>query len=296
MAIPQPTIIPSLNQIGFASLTIPFSVIESDHENKTFSAYAVQKFAGEGVPQERTSLYAFSGKVEDDYFLMDCQNCEFEITSFKLPMDLFRISGFLRTDGTVARGGNLLIEKDWKGKFIQLMRDASKSSPISIPMLKNHLKEGGIKQFLKAAITFFPALFRQLFRGTWQSWGLLNHQNKLTGVGTFRLEAIPNEKDQKKEKIKVEKFEADLANRIIQAEVIVPKEEDDLENVISIVLVDSKKGGTLPINYNNAMNYKDLGHGRKQVTLKIPKYFKLESKEIKAILMADIYPIRDLKL
>jgi len=291
MAIPQPAIVPSLNQIGFASLTIPFSIIESDRENKTFSAYAVQKFAGEGVPQERTSIYAFSGKVEDDYFLMDCQNCEFEITSFKLPMDLFRISGFLRTDGTVARGGNLLIEKDWKGQFVQLMRDASKNSPVSIPMLKKHLREGGIKQFLKAAITFFPALFRQLFRGTWQSWGLVNHQNKLTGVGTFRLEAIPNEKEKKLEKVKVEKFEADVSKRIIQAEVIVPVEEDEVENIVSILLVDSKKGGTFPINYNSALTYKDLGNGRRQVTLSIPKYIKLRSSKLKAILMVDIYPI-----
>lgn len=296
MAIPQPAIVPSLNQIGFASLTIPFSIVESDHENKTFSAYAVQKFAGEGVPQERTSIYAFSGKVEDDYFSMDCQNCEFEITSFKLPMDLFRISGFLRTDGTVARGGNLLIEKDWKGKFVQLMRDASKSSPISIPMLKNHLREGGLKQFIKAAITFFPALFRQLFRGTWQSWGLLNHQNKLTGVGTFRLEPIPNEKEKKLKKIKVEKFEVDLPNRIIEAEVIIPEEEDDIENIVSILLVDSKRVGTLPINYNNAIAYKDLGNGRKQVTLSIPKFIKLESNKFKAILMVDIYPIQKIEI
>jgi len=141
MAIPQPAIIPSLNQIGFASLSIPFSIIVSDHDNNRFTAYAVQKFGGEGVPQERTSLYAFSGKVEGEYFLMDCQNCEFEITSFKIPLDLFRISGFLRTDGTISKGANLLVEKDWKGKFFLLMRDASKSSPISIPMLKNHLKE-----------------------------------------------------------------------------------------------------------------------------------------------------------
>ncbi len=69
MALPQPRIIPSLNQIGFASLTIPFSIVESS-KGKSFVAWAVHKFGEEGVPQKRISLYAFSGSVEVDYFLM----------------------------------------------------------------------------------------------------------------------------------------------------------------------------------------------------------------------------------
>ena len=63
---------------------------------------------------------------------MDCRNCEFEITSFTIPLDIFRISGFLRKDGTVARGSNLLIEKDWHGNLFNLMRDLGKNSPVSI--------------------------------------------------------------------------------------------------------------------------------------------------------------------
>ena len=104
MAIPQPTIVPSLDQIGLASLNIPFALIESDPEEKTFSAFAVQKFGEVGVPQKRISRYAFTGKVVDDYFLMDCKNCEFEITAFSIPLDLFRISGFLRPGGTGVDG------------------------------------------------------------------------------------------------------------------------------------------------------------------------------------------------
>ena len=61
MAVPQPNIVPSLDQIGLASLSIPFSIIESNPEEKTFTAFAVQKFGEVGVPQKRISLYAFTG-------------------------------------------------------------------------------------------------------------------------------------------------------------------------------------------------------------------------------------------
>jgi outer membrane protein assembly factor BamB len=296
MAVPQPAIVPSLDQIGLASLTIPFSVIESDHEEKTFSAFAVQKFGEVGVPQKRISLYAFSGKVEGDYFQMDCRNCEFEITSFTIPLDRFRISGFLRTDGTVARGGNLLIEKDWHGSLFNLMRDLVKNSPISVKMLKGHLKSGGIRQFVKAALSFFPALFRQLFRGTWQSWGLLNHNNKLTGVGTFRLEPIPNEKESIKDKVQVKKFELDPIKKQILAEVEIPNKADEWETAISILLVEKTKGLAIPINYTTDLKYEDIGEGKKRILLSIPKSVYIEKRNIKAFLMADIYPLQEIEL
>ncbi len=296
MAVPQPSIVPSLDQIGLASLTIPFSVVTSDYENKTFSAFAVQKFGEVGVPQKRISLYAFSGKVKDDYFQMDCRNCEFEITSFTIPLDIFRISGFLRKDGTVARGSNLLIEKDWHGNLFNLMRDLGKNSPVSISMLLSHLKSGGLKQFFKAGLTFFPALLRQLFRGTWQSWGILNQNNKLTGVGTYRLEPIKNEKESIKEKVHIVKFEKDPIKNQIIAEINIPNKFDEWEIPISILIVEKSKGLPIPINYTTALKKETIREGKKRIILSIPKSKKLKNKQFVAYLMADIYPIKQLIL
>ena len=109
--------------------------VEIDPDKKTFVAWAVQKFGEEGVPQKRVSLYAFSGRVEDDYFMMDSRNCLFEITSFPVPMDLFRVSGLLKPDGTVAPGGNILIEKDWRGSNLSLLKDLGSDSPLSPKMV-----------------------------------------------------------------------------------------------------------------------------------------------------------------
>ena len=291
MAVPQPNIVPSLDQIGLASLEIPFSIVDSDFEKKTFSAFAVQKFGKAGVPQKRISLYAFNGKIEDDYFQMDCRNCEFEITSFTIPLDLFRISGFLRTDGTVARGSNMLIEKDWGGRFFNLMKDMSKNSPISVKMLTNHLKSVGFVQFFKASKSFFPALIRQLVRGTWQSWGLLNQNNKLTGIGTFRLNPIPNDNETVEKKVQVIKFEMDQEKMQIVTEVRLPENTNEWDIALSILLIEKTTGSVIPINYTTQLKYEKLGSRKNRVLLSIPKTICKRFREFKAYLMADIYPI-----
>lgn len=295
MAVPQPTIVPSLDQIGLASLNIPFSIIDADHESKTFSAFAVQKFGEVGVPLQRISTYAFTGRVQDEYFQMECRNCEYEITSFAIPLDVFRISGFYRADGTVAKGGSLWIEKDWGGSMVSLMRDLAKNSPISPNMLINMLKSGGIKQFLKAGKNFFPALMRQLLRGTWQTWGLLNTNNKLLGVGTFRLEPLKSEEKEIADGIEVLKFEFDQENNLVMAEANVPKRPGAFDTVMNILLIDKGQKLTMPINYNKT-KVKDLGGTIKRIELKIPKNMQDKRGSLKAHLMADIYPIKTIEI
>jgi len=296
MAVPQPNIVPSLDQIGLASLTIPFSIIDSDPEEKTFTAFAVQKFGEVGVPQKRISLYAFTGKVEDDYFLMECRNCEFEITSFSIPLDRFRVAGFFRTDGSVRPGGSLLIQKNWGGQLFNLMRDLSKDSPISIRMLMDHLKMGGISQFLKAGKDFFPALIRQLVRGTWQSWGLLNHKNKLTGVGTFRLAPYESEEEAVKSRVEMNKFEYTEEQPAIVAEVTLKEKFRQWETVLSIIVMDLKKHIVVPMKYHTAIKYESLGPYRKRITLPLPNFLDREAKKYKAHLLAEIYSLTSIEL
>jgi len=55
------------------------------------------------------------------------------------------------------------------------------------------------------------------------------------------------------------------------------------------------KRKVLPINYTNAMKYKDLGHGKKRVILSIPKLMKTQTREFIAHLMVDIYPIKQIE-
>jgi len=294
MAVPQPRIIPSLDQIGLASLTIPFSIVETEPERSTFVAWAVHKFGEKGVPQKRITLYAFSGTVEGDYFLMESRNCLFEITSFVMPLDLFRLSGRLQPDGTVATGSSLLIEKFLGLNLIALFSQLGGSSPVMPGALLKALRMGGLVQFMKAAISFFPALLRQVMGNTWADWGLINHAQKLVGVGTFQMAAIADKKDTTIEGIEVYSFKAEPAKRRIVAELKVPARDPKWPTVIGILLIDKSTGRAFPLNYNSSIKYQDLKDGKRHVILSIPKTIPIKPGNSRAYLLVDLYSIEQL--
>lgn len=294
MAVPQPRIIPSLDQIGLASLTIPFSIIESDPERKTFIAWAVQKFGEEGVPQKRVSLYAFSGRIQDDYFVMKSSNCLFEITSFTIPLDLFSLSGLLKPDGTAA-GGSMLIEKSLEGSMLSMLGEfTSGSSTFTLESIINYLKLGGVMEFFKAAFTFIPSLLRQFSMRTFEDWGLMNYKKKILGVGTFKMESIPSEKESVTAGIEIFNFEVKPSKRRVIAELKVPEKSSEWETVVSILLVDKIRGKVIPINYNSAISRKELKNERKRVVLSIPKSVQIKLGNMRAHLMVEIYPVKQI--
>lgn len=296
MAVPQPRIIPSLDQIGLASLSIPFSIAETDPERRTFVAWAVHKFGEKGVPQKRITLYAFSGTVEGDYFLMESRNCLFEITSFVMPLDLFRLAGRLQSDGTIAAGSSLLIEKFLGLNLISLFRQLGGSSPVMPGALLKNLRMGGLVQFMKAAISFFPSLLRQVAGNTWANWGLINHAQKLIGVGTFQMASISDERESIKEGIEVYSFKAEPTKRRIVAELKVPTKDPEWPTVIGILLIDQSTGRACPLNYNSSLKYRDLKDGKKRVILSIPRFLSLKPGTLRAYLMVDIYSIEKIDL
>ena len=295
MAAPQPAIMPSLDQIGLASLTIPFSIVEYNEEQKTFIAFAVQKFGEVGVPQQRIVKYAFSGRVHEDFFMMDSKNCLYEITSFTIPVDLFRVSGQLKADGSLVPGASLLIEKDLNLNTLGLLQTFAGGSSMTPQAFVDYLITGGPIQFIKAGYTFFPALLRQFSRGSFQMWGLLNPSQKILAVGTYRMAAIPNEKDKVISEIKVLKFEAQLSKNRIVAEVVVSEKKRVFETVICIILVSKDTGKVIPFNYNAVMKYKDFKYGKKRAILKLPKKVKTLPGKFRAYLMGDIYPLKKIE-
>jgi outer membrane protein assembly factor BamB len=295
MAVPQPRIIPSLDQIGLASLTIPFSVVETDPEKKTFVAWAVHKFGEKGVPQKRITLYAFSGMAEGDCFLMESRKCLFEITSFVMPLDRFRLSGRLQPDGTVAPGSSLLIEKFLGLNLIALFRQIGGSSPVMPGALLKALRMGGLVQFMKAAISFFPALLRQVMGNTWADWGLINHAQKLVGVGTFQMAVVSDSKESTIEGIEVYSFKAEPAKRHILAELKVPARDPKWPTVVGILLLDKSTGKAIPLNYNSALKYRDLKEGKRRIILTIPKTIPLKPNNSRAYLMVDLCPVEKLE-
>jgi outer membrane protein assembly factor BamB len=283
MAIPQPTIVPSLNQIGFASLNIPFMVADIDKTQKKFIAWAVQKFGEEGVPQKRISTYAFSGRFQDDYYMMDAKNCLFEITSFNIPLNLFRIAGLIKPDGT-SEGGNLIVEKHWGTQMLKLLREMGSTSPITMSMMMSHLRKVGFGEFMRALGPFVRALYRQMSRNMWETWKLVNHRHHFMGVGTYKLAVYPDKRDSLLKGIEVDNLVFLAEKRQIMATIKNPNEIEEWVVPLRIILVDIASFEVIPINYSNAT--KQLSKdGISKVILTIPKEFSLRKGLTRAHLM-----------
>lgn len=287
MALPQPNIIPSLNQIGFASLTIPFTIIETDPVNKTFIAWAVQKFGEVGVPQKRISYFGFNGTVDGEYFIMESSNCMFEITSFRIPLDRFRFSGSLKEDNSVADGSNLLVEKYVGNHVVSLLRQMGSTSPITSKMIFQHLKTGGLIQFLKAGIQFLRAVLKQVSGNVWKIWGLVNDRGNLIGVGTYKLIPFSEKQDSLSNNFNVKEFEYTPKKREINAKITILGTLDKWNMIPGVLIVDREQNKVLQINYSNLTRV-EYKNNEIMVNLKIPKNLAAKIGKIRIYLMMEL--------
>ena len=98
-AFPAPFIIPALNEVGFASQSMPARVIEVEPDGKVI-AYGYLYFGASGLNQKaRKYRYAFACAYHNGELLLECRNCLFEVTSLPIPLDHFRFSGGMTKNG-----------------------------------------------------------------------------------------------------------------------------------------------------------------------------------------------------
>lgn len=292
MAMPQPAIIPSLNQIGIASLTIPFSIVYTDAGKGSFVAWAAQRF-GEtetgdqlGVPDRRSLYYAFSGKSHGDFFTMESFNCYFEMTAFPIELDIFRLAGRIGADGKIETGSSLYIEK-YVGK------NAPPVKSVSFDMIMSRFKTGGLIQFVGASGKFLGASLSMMSRKTWIDWGMINEAGKLLGVGTFRMHSTDSEKKTNPE-IEALSFAFDPSKNEIVAEVKQNAGPGKRSSIVGILIVDKSTCKAAPINYNTATEKQTLKSGNKRVTLRIPKNIKINSGAMRAFLMVELEAVKEI--
>jgi len=305
MAVPEPAIIPSLDQIGIASLTIPFAVVEADPARQTFVAWAVQRHGetetGEqvGVPKERCLFYAFAGQVQGDAFVLEAPNSFFEETSFPFPLDRFRLSGRLRPDGTVAPGASLLAVFQSRGilRALSTLTFSGVEEGGEEGYVQSSAQKAGWGPFLSAARATVPAGLGFIRRGVWNEWGIYNFEHKLVGAGTFRMHALPAEKTAPVKGVEISKFAYEPAKKRVVAEVRMAGSQAKRPAVIlGILLVDNNTGKPVAINYNLATSRQRLPDGGKRVTLTIPKSATIKPEQVHAYLMADLAPLKRLEL
>lgn len=189
LAVQAPSIVPSFDQIGLASLSIDVGILKRDGEYVI--AWGVQRFGMDasgnavGVPDPRILYYAFDGTWRDGTLVLESGDCLFEITAFPVPLTRLRLVAHRRGDGLV--GGSLLAEADG--------RAALRALPSSM--------RGGTLRRLRGWFPERPrwrdlgvlasigwrtlALAVALLRGMWKPWGLLDEKLKFQGVGSFQV-------------------------------------------------------------------------------------------------------------
>ena len=303
MALPQPPIVPSLDQIGIAILKIPFAVVATDPAKGTFAAWGVQKYGesagGEekGLPDSRSLFYAFGGDVEDEFFMFQAKNCSFEETSFPFPLDILRYSGEMKKDGTVDKGASLYAELDPPPileAFSMLRYSSETAASGSENWFKSSLSGGGSKGFMEAASTTLPTVIGYLANRIWEPWDMYNHEGVFVTTGTFRMKEMQAAKTRAPEGLRVKSFEYDGLKKEVSAEVAVESNEGRY-TAVGIMLVDKETGKPVPINYNLEMARMRLENGDKKTVLSVPGK-DLHSGRMEAYLMADMEPLQKLDI
>jgi hypothetical protein len=244
-----------------------------------------------GVPDPRTLLYAFSGRTRGDFFLMKDLNTSFEESSFPFPLDLLRLSGRVKADGSVERGASLFAQYSSRGiaGTIPLMTYSTEEDKTGQSNWVAGLFSGGGIYFLDAARTALPMAVGFITGKVWEPWGFYNHERKFVGVGTFRMRELPAWQAEAPGAVKVESFQYDARSREVSAEVtLTGLKRPRRPVVLGILLIDKTSGEALPLNYNMDTLRRKPSEDRRSVTLKIPREIDFQPGSVKAYLMVDL--------
>ena len=193
LAVQAPSIVPSFDQIGLASLSIDVGILKRDGERVI--AWGVQRFgmdaAGDavGVPDPRIHYYAFDGTWKDGTLVLESGPCLFEITAFPVPLERLRLVAQRREEGLV--GGSLVAEADARAALRALpsLMPAGAFSRIRgwFPERPRPRDLVTLARIGRRTLPLLPALLR----GMWKPWGLLDDELAFHGVGSFQVDETP---------------------------------------------------------------------------------------------------------
>lgn len=291
MSIPQPAIVPSLDQIGIASLTISVAILHLNPQQHSFVAWGLQTFGMNesaqkvGVPDPRSLVYAFHGEYLGDYFVMRAKNCLFEITAFPVPVDELCFSGRMLKDGSVI-GANMYLTysiPDFSSLWTNLGKRWQAITTAGYWFAKKAM-EGG-KDFIGALRDSSPALLRMARKKVWRNWGLFNHRGEFFGAGTFSTFSLTPSALLPFPRAFVLKAELKVERQI----KILYKLDKDLQerDVMGLLVMDNRTGKPLPIDYNSRY-HKKISDDTYEMSLPIPLKMHPKKGTLTAFLMCGL--------
>jgi outer membrane protein assembly factor BamB len=269
LAVPIPTMLPSLNQIGFDYMDWIIGPVLIDPPNTRNSGHVILWAVGakhneDGVlsadPQTDFRL-PLSGRYQDDAFILTNRNFEMAVTGIPIPFHIFQLRGRIGEDLRVLTGARAFAETE----------------VLSIPTF-------GI-----------PMIIAGLANKIWK---------KLVALATYVTKPYPAGGSANKRPSGVHVQEIDFSppssvkNGKCEAKIAVDPglnyAVDD--HLAAILLVDRQRREAVDIDYHN--NLKQVGddHGNLyRVELVLPRGLRLP-KQLSAYVILDVFPIYEWRL
>ena len=306
MSIYVPSIVPSFDQIGIASLAIDVKIVRHEPATGRVLAWGVQKFGigadgkpALGIPVPRFFTFAFGGTYQGGTLILESGECQFEITAFPVPLDRLRFTASVKGDRIVA--SSMLTEAKLRSAIWRTIR-----SWLPLP------RRGGGGRFMyrvralggqfgawfperdawKGACKLWTAAYRMVPQGfwilaarVWRPWGMVDATGWYAGVGTF----IAGEaREAPHDGLEVERFAYDPRRRRVRAWFRATPSYARGDACPGILLVDRETGQPVPLNYSlRQWTSRNKRHVPTKVTLELPSTLDV-TKGMDAVLFVDL--------
>ena len=206
-----PFIVPALDQLGLATITIPFRVVNVVNATSgALWAYGFESYnaGGAGAPI-RNLLYTFTGTYQRGNLILASAPSYFELTSLLTPLTTMKVTGTLGSgDGAAPQlsGLSLLVEytetsgsvRNWLSQLLDHWLDLSSADIKTVSDIINN--PGRLATEISSAssgsATSSPVLTAVLqflqrvganFDSILAEWGLFNAASQFTWAGTYNL-------------------------------------------------------------------------------------------------------------
>ena len=261
LAVPYPSMMTSLNQIGFDSYNWIVGTVEIDTpDEKNQGGVIIWAIGGEYneagalVPKRDTEfMFPMAGSFQNDAFILENKNLEFEVSGIRVPFKTFQMRGQLKEDMSVLPGATTYAEV----------------SPFSDPVYGPLLAAGG----------------------------LVNKNLKVIASGAYLTRALPPQTraNIKPENISVSDLSYEKPTLSKPGKIVVSFEQNGQylaeEHLTSVLIIDDAKSQPVWLNYRlqTKEEVDDAGALRK-IELTIPAGTPIPAKP-RAIVMTDVFPL-----
>ena len=282
IAVYEPAMVPSFDQIGLASLHLDLRIVHHNPNNHRVVAWGVLPFGADedgsavGVPQGRQLLFAFGGVCDHGHFALEAARPWFEITATPVPLDRLRITGTLPPLQGVQDGGSLVAEvrvpSVWQlcknlmtgrakilTKTLRSARAGSAETHAALP--------GGWRRGLTLMRRMGATVWRLMRGNVHKAWGLLGADGQFSGVGTFRLATLSSLPAAAKP-LEVVHVRPDRQRHEVVATLRGPV---DAATALGMLAIATDDDAPWPLDYNVAVRRQSDKQGHTTLRLRMPK-------------------------